>query len=191
MTSRSRQPWITTLALALLAAVAGTAPAAAQHRGDCRGMAAEEWSIVIASADEPGQRMVVEGRVLAADGETPVAGATVFVFHTDAEGYYSEGGMDESDARLCGMMLTDAAGRYRFESVRPAHYATGGPPAHVHYRVSGPGIRAQSFSLNFEGDPKLGARGRNASGNPASATIRPWEIGEDGVMRVVRDLKLR
>ena len=37
--------------------------------------------------------------------------------------------MDESDARLCGLMLTDAEGRYRFETVKPGHYATGGPPA--------------------------------------------------------------
>ncbi len=180
-----------TALVAALAAVWMAGPAAAQNRGDCRGMAAEQWSIVIAAADEPGQRLVVEGRVLASDGETPVAGATVFVFHTDAEGYYSRGGMDESDARLCGLMLTDERGRYRFESVKPAHYATGGPPAHVHYRVWGPGIRRQSFTLNFEGDPKLGERGRDASANPTWATIRPATKGEDGVLRVIRDLRLR
>ena len=145
----------------------------------------------IAPEGEPGEPMVVEGRVLEADGETPVAGATVFVFHTDDAGYYSPGGMDESDARLCGLMLTDEDGRYRFESVRPGHYATGGPPAHVHYRVWGPGIPRQSFTLNFEGDPKLGERGRDASANPTWATIRPIETGDDGTLRVIRDLRLR
>ena len=167
------------------------APAVAQNRGDCRGQQPESWSIIIAEPDEPGQRMVVEGRVLKSDGETPIAGATVFVFHTDDEGYYSPSGMDESDARLCGLMLTDDRGRYRFESVKPAHYATGGPPAHVHYRVWGPGLSRQSFSLNFEGDPLLGERGKNASGNPSWATIRPTAEGEDGVLRLVRDLRVR
>ena len=180
-----------TAALATLLVGALSAPAAAQNRGDCRGAEAKEWSIVVAGEDEPGQRMVVEGRVLENDGETPVAGATVFVFHTDAAGYYSPGGMDESDARLCGLMLTDGRGRYRFESVRPAHYATGGPPAHVHYRVWGPSIRRQNFTLNFEGDPKLGARGEDASANPTWATIRPLTEGEDGVLHVTRDLRLR
>ncbi len=183
-----------TLALLVLLGLIGSMvvpPAAAQDRGDCRGQQAEEWAIVIAEPDEPGERMVVSGQVLATDGETPVAGATVFVFHTDAAGYYSPGGMDESNARLCGLMLTDAAGRYRFESIRPAHYATGGPPAHVHYRVWGPGMARQGFTLNFEGDPKLGVRGRDASENPTWATIRPIETRDDGMLAVERDLRLR
>ncbi len=178
------------LSTALVLSGARPSPATAQHRGDCGGQRAETWSVRIAGPDEPGERMVVSGRVLAADGETPVAGATVFVFHTDAQGYYSPGGMDESNARLCGLMLTGPDGRYRFESVRPAHYATGGPPAHVHYRVWGPGIPRRNFSLNFEGDPLLGARGRDASGNPTWATIRPFTVGEDGGIEVVRDLRL-
>ena len=176
--------------LSLIAALA-VPSAQAQNRGDCQGRQAESWSVVIAGPDEPGTRMVVEGRVLESDGETPVAGATVFVFHTDDEGYYSPAGMDESDARLCGLMLTGADGRYRFESVKPGHYATGGPPAHVHYRVWGPDLPRQSFSLNFEGDPELGERGRDASANPTWATIRPAERGADGLLHVMRDLRLR
>jgi len=173
------------------AAVSAPDPVAAQNRGDCRGQRAEESSIVIADSDEPGERLVVEGRVVASDGRTGVQGATVFVFQTDAAGYYSPGGMDESNARLCGLMLTDAAGRYRFETVRPGHYATGGPPAHVHYRVWGKGVSRQSFTLNFEGDPLLGERGRNAGSNPTWATVRPLEQESPTTWRVVRDLKLR
>ena len=177
---------------ALTAFVALAAPEAqAQNRGDCQGKKAETWSITVAGPDEPGTRMVVEGRVLQSDGTTPIAGATIFVFHTDNEGYYSPGGMEESDARLCGLMLSDEHGRYRFETIRPAHYATGGPPAHVHYRVWGPDLHRRSFSLQFEGDPLLGERGKDASSNPTWASIRPAEEGEDGVLRVVRDLRLR
>ncbi len=178
------------LPLAAVAAVALAVPATAQNRGDCRGQQPETWSIAVAAADEPGERMVVEGRVVTRDGAA-VAGATVFVFQTDAAGYYSPGGMDESDARLCGLMLTDADGRYRFETVRPAHYATGGPPAHIHYRVWGDGVRRQSFTLNFEGDPLLGSRGRDVGDAPPWATIRPIEVLADGTLRVVRDLRLR
>ncbi|MDH3746334.1 MAG: hypothetical protein OES47_14645 [Acidobacteriota bacterium] len=178
--------------LALSIALWTPAPGNAQDRGDCRGQKGSESSIVIAGPDEPGERMVVEGRVLESDGSTPVAGATVFVFHTDSQGYYSPGGMDEGDARLCGLMLTDEEGRYRFESIKPAHYATGdGPPAHVHYRVWGPEVRRQSFSLHFEGDSHLGERGRDASANPTWATTRPGVVGEDGVLRIERDLRLR
>ncbi len=178
--------------IAIVWMLAGVDAGEAQDRGDCQGRKAEGWSIVIAGPDEPGERLIVEGRVLASDGTSPVPEATLLVFHTDAEGYYSPGGMDESDARLCGLMLTDAQGRYRYETVKPAHYATGGgPPAHVHYRVWGDGFDRQSFSLQFEGDARLGSRGREASSNPTWATIRPIARDDDGTLSVIRDLRLR
>ena len=190
MRSSSRSPLSLAAAAALLGLVAMALPGAAQHRGHCAGSEATDWSVRIASEDEPGQPLVVSGRVLDRDG-APRPGVEVFVFHTDAAGFYSEGGMDESNARLCGRMLTDADGRYRFESIRPAHYATGGPPAHVHFVVEGPDVPRQRFTLNFEGDPKLGEAGRDASDHPTSATIRPVVRGDDGVERVTRDLVVR
>ena len=135
--------------------------------------------------------MIVSGVVFDSEGVNPLGGVTVFVFHTDAAGYYSEGGMDESNARLCGLMVTDESGRYRFETIRPAHYATGGPPAHIHYRVWGPGIARQSATLNFEGDPLLGERGKDASRNPSWATIRPVDQDDNGILHVIRDLRIR
>lgn len=180
------------LALALLSFII-IAPRPSAARGDCQGREPETWETRIASDDEPGDRLVVSGRLLAADGESPIAGATVFVFHTDARGYYSEEGMDESNARLCGLMLTDDQGRFRFETIKPAHYATGGPPAHIHFRIwgQGPEVPRQSFVLNFEGDPLLGQRGQDASKNPTWATIRPVSVDEKGVLHVSRDLRVR
>lgn len=66
-------------------------------------------SVVVAGADEPGERLVVTGRVI--DGANPVAGASVYVFHTDASGVYAPGlsGPDaELDPRLHGALRTDA-----------------------------------------------------------------------------------
>ncbi|MEE8137802.1 MAG: hypothetical protein V3T81_02860 [Thermoanaerobaculia bacterium] len=174
------------LIIALVTSLADRPVAAA--RGDCRGLQPTSWQREIAGADEPGERVVVEGRVLDGDGMTPLAGITVFVFHTDARGHYSGEGMDESNARLCGLVRTDAMGRYRFETIRPAPYATGRVAAHIHYQVWGPGVRRQSFLLQFEGDPLLGERGRDASGNPVWARIRPLTLDADGVFHVERDL---
>ena len=182
----------TTAIVGLLCSLLGVPGAEAQNRGDCQGRQPQTWSITVAAPDEPGQRMVVEGRVLAADGERAIAGATVFVFHTDAEGYYSPGGMDESNARLCGLMLTDAEGRYRFETIKPARYATGdGPRPHVHYRVWGPDLPRQSLTLFFQTRPGTGDRDVDAAPKATWATSRPVEVGADGVLRVTRDLRLR
>src|ERR1700730_4808094 len=42
---------------------------------------------VIAAMDEPGERFIVTGRTL--DGKKPIAGVSLYVFHTGAKGRYS------------------------------------------------------------------------------------------------------
>ncbi len=177
--------------LLTLVSVLAVSAAFAQNRGDCQGREPSGWESQVAGDDEPGERMIVSGTVFDSKGTKALSGVTVFVFQTDAQGYYSDGGMDETNARLCGIMVTDASGRYRFETIRPAHYATGGPPAHIHYRMWGQGISRQSATLNFAGDPLLGERGQNASSNPRWATIRPIDKRADGMLLVIRDLRIR
>jgi protocatechuate 3,4-dioxygenase beta subunit len=127
--------------------------------------------------------MVITGRVVSGGERTPVGAARVLAFHTDSDGYYSVDGMDERNARLCGVVVTDGEGRFRFETIRPAHYATGGPPAHVHFELTLPGERMRRFTLSFEGDPELGGR---AAGERWD-TVRPVAV-QDGVAYVERDL---
>ena len=143
----------------MIAAVFGVGVADAQRNTPCHEREPTASMIRIASEREPGERMVISGRVLSGNDRTPVAGAKVLAFHTDAEGYYSEGGMDERNARLCGVLRTDKEGRYRIETIKASHYATGGPAAHVHFEVTVSGDSRRRYTLNFEGDPKLrGAR---------------------------------
>ncbi len=139
---------------------------------------------------EPGEPMVIIGTVYGPDGETPAEGVTVYAYHTDAAGLYSETN-DNSDPRIKATVVTRADGRYRFETIRPAAYPEGGVAAHVHYRVSGGGYPAQRFTLHFEGDPNLSARARErAADRGRFGSIRPLERTEDGGWRVVFDLRL-
>ena len=116
-------------------------------------------SVVVAGNDEPGERLVVTGLVL--DGDRPVAGASVYVFQTDAQGRYTaDGSADgELNPRLHGAMRTDANGRYQYETIRPGSYNSNA--AHVHYIVRAAGFAAQLLDLWFDDDPVLLAR-RNA-----------------------------
>lgn len=175
----------------LLAAVAAVGalvpgPLAAQRDTLCRDRVPTGSSIRIAGADESGTPLIITGRVLRGDERTTVAGARLLAFHTDNAGYYSENGMDERNARLCGVISTDAEGRYRIDTIRPAHYATGGPPAHVHFELTLPGQEMRRFTLNFEGDAELRGRGAGETWD----TIRPVEQ-KDGVFRVERDFWVR
>src|SRR4029450_673188 len=80
----------------------GVAPAAEPARdarfARCREQDPTSWETSVVGESEPGERLVVDGRGLARDRVTPVRGARVYVFHTDAAGYYSEHhGMDNTN----------------------------------------------------------------------------------------------
>lgn len=172
--------------LALVLGLTMVSAADAQRDTSCHEREPTGSAVRITSPDEPGTPLIITGRVLSGSERTPVAGARVLAFHTDSEGYYSVGGMEERNARLCGVLGTDDEGGFRIETIQPAHYATGGPPAHVHFEVTVPGERMRRFSLNFEGDPLLDGR----LGGETWSTIRPI-VQKDDALWVERDLWIR
>ena len=82
-------------------------------------------SIVIAPNEEPGERLIVTGRVTA--GGKPLAGVSIYAFHADAEGRYTKDGSNsDENARLHGALRTDAVRRHRaVRSRRRAPAASG------------------------------------------------------------------
>ncbi|HEY8549004.1 MAG TPA: hypothetical protein VIL35_03525 [Vicinamibacterales bacterium] len=107
----------------------------------------------VAPAGEPGERLLVSGRIVGPRG--PVANAAVRVYQTDAKGYYSPQGLDERNARLNARFSADGEGRFRFATIKPGPYPGSGPPAHIHFEVTPPEGRTERFELVFEGDPRL------------------------------------
>ncbi len=109
---------------------------------------------VLADADEPGERLVIEGTVYGPDCSTPVEGALLDVWHADTDGNYHDAG---ADYRLRGQMMSDADGSYRFETIRPGHYPLGNSmrPAHIHFTITKPGYAPLTTQLYFAGDPYL------------------------------------
>ncbi len=110
-------------------------------------------SIAIPPAGEAGVSLTVDGRV-SLKGGAPASGVDVYVYHTDARGYYSPEGRDERNPRLKGYLRTDDQGRYQVRTIRPGPYPNSGPPAHIHYEVSS-ASGVQRFELVFEGDARL------------------------------------
>lgn len=100
---------------------------------------------VIADRAEPGERMRIDGRVLAADGVTPAAGVLVYAYHTNAAGLYANGTRDTEwsrrHGRLRGWVRTAADGSYRFDTIKPAPYPKETMPAHVHLTIGEAGRR--------------------------------------------------
>lgn len=116
---------------------------------------------LLAAASEPGEPLVITGRVLASDGCTPLAEAIVDAWHANAEGeYYNVSGNrdDEPDQyRLRGRVRTNAEGEYRFETIMPGSYSLGSSmrPRHVHFIASHPRAGELTTQMYFSGDPNL------------------------------------
>ncbi|MGH9900569.1 MAG: hypothetical protein ACRD68_01880 [Pyrinomonadaceae bacterium] len=151
------------------------------------------WKAVLVSDAEPGEALIVSGKVYAADGDRPLAKASVYVYQTDARGYYGAGESNDSrNPRLRATMRTDAEGRYEFRTIKPGPYPGGGVPAHIHYVVSAPGHREKVFEIVFEGDPYVDERVRaDARREESVFSIRTLEGDARGVLRCAQDVKLR
>lgn len=81
--------------------------------------------LTLVPEDEPGEWIVLVGEVVDPTG-TPVAGAVVRLFATDAEGRYHPTLPGEDVPRIFGTVVTDSTGQFAIETVRPGSY-----PAHA------------------------------------------------------------
>ena len=86
----------------------------------------------IAPASEPGDPLVVKGRLLNVGG-SPAADAIVFAYQTDKGGLYDKPENGPHSWRLRGWVRTDKDGRFTFETIRPGSYPNSNNPPHVHF----------------------------------------------------------
>jgi protocatechuate 3,4-dioxygenase beta subunit len=112
-----------------------------------------------------GERMVVSGRVLDADGR-PVRRSLVEIWQANASGRYDHPG-DTHDAPLdpnfhgLGRTLTDDGGEYRFVTIKPGSYPWlnhpfAWRPQHIHFSLFGNApIQRLITQMYFPGDPLL------------------------------------
>jgi protocatechuate 3,4-dioxygenase beta subunit len=122
---------------------------------------------------EPGTPLHVSGLVVGPGG-APVSGASLYVYQTDREGYYSvKPASDNRNPRLKLFLRSDARGGWSFDTIKPGSYPDSRVPPHIHFEVSAPGHAPKIFEIVFEGDPFVTPEMRR---NPAFS-VRPIEGG--------------
>ncbi len=109
--------------------------------------------IALCTEDEPGEKMVIFGTVYEEDCATPVPGAVLYLYQTDARGVYSDEKENDKRPKLRGYLKTDAEGRYEIRSIKPGHYPHIKSAAHIHVHVEPPGRPEYGDSLWFAHDP--------------------------------------
>ncbi len=146
-----------------------------------------------------GQRVVVHGRVLDADGR-PVPDTLVEIWQANAGGRYRHV-VDRWPSPLdphfagAGRVVTGADGRYRFTTIRPGAYPWGNHanawrPAHIHFSLFGQAFTQRLVTqMYFPDDPLFfqdpifnsvpdeRARARMISAYDHDVTIEQWALG--------------
>lgn len=118
----------------------------------------------------PGEALFFAGQVRDAHG-APVAAAKVDVWHSSTTGLYENQDPTQAEMNLRGVFTTDADGRFRFRSVKPAGYPVpvDGPagkllavqgrhnmrPAHLHFLIYKPGFKTIASQVYTDDDPYL------------------------------------
>ena len=127
-----------------------------------------EAPCVLAKRATDGETLVFSGTVTSSDG-APLAGAVLDVWQANGSGEYSFIHPGVPEYNLRGSLVTDADGRFQFESVVPSPYeipvagatgellaALGRPtfrPGHVHFKITHESARPLTTQIYFEGDP--------------------------------------
>jgi protocatechuate 3,4-dioxygenase beta subunit len=149
------------------------------------------WRTNITAANEPGEPLVMSGTIYETDGRTPARGVLLYVYHTDATGYYNQ--PNRLPARLRGWMRTGADGRYEFRTIKPGGYPGRSDPAHIHAtltRADYPEYWIDSYW--FAGDPRITKdKLAQLSGRGGFEPIVKLTRDAQGAWRGVRDLKLQ
>jgi protocatechuate 3,4-dioxygenase beta subunit len=120
----------------------------------------------LATPGEPGDRLAVSGIVVNEMG-APIPRASIYVYQTDAEGYYGQKpASDSRNPRLYLLLRSAADGTWSFDTIRPGSYPGSRVPGHIHFEVAAPGFARRVFEIVFDGDPFIMDQMRN---NPASS----------------------
>ncbi len=149
----------------------------------------------ITDKTEPGEPLEISGTIYRADGKTPAANVILYVYHTSAKGYYEPApgatGQAKRHGRLRGWMKTDAQGRYKFRTIKPAPYPGRAIPAHIH-----PVIREtdkNEYYIDeylFDDDPLLTKEERAKQENRGGSGIIKLIRNQNGMLAGQRDIVL-
>lgn len=149
-------------------------------------------SVTIGGEKEPGERLVITGRVYRTDRKAPAAGVLLYIYQTDASGVYNHEDGSWQKPRLNGWFRTDQEGRYEIRTIKPGSYPRGRNPAHIHLVIapeSGPARWLDAFL--FEGDPFLSADDRQRSSRSGTfSDVMKIRKEKDGLLRCERDIIL-
>lgn len=176
----------------------------AQHvGGSCEGCEAIfefgskklSWKDTLPDFKEPGPKLEISGTIYQKDGKTPAKDVILYIYHTDQKGEYPQKGNETGwgirHGYLRGWIKTNADGKYKFYTLRPASYPDTRAPQHIHPVIKEPSKNEYYIDeYLFTDDPFLDAKERAQQQRRGGSGIVTLSKKTDGTWVGKRDIVL-
>jgi len=152
------------------------------------------WKTSLATADEPGESLIISGIIFKKDGKTPAPDVILYVYQTDNTGRYTPF-PDQVNARqhghLRGWIKTDNQGRYEFRTIRPASYPNSNNPQHIHPIIKESNTTPYWIDdYTFEDDPLVTEQMRSTRNQRGGTGLIRLKKNPEGIWIGRRDIIL-
>lgn len=107
--------------------------------------------IQLAKEDEPGEPLVIHGKVIDQKANRPIGDVSLFLYQTDSSGIYNASGGPDDQARIRGTLHTNESGCFKIKTILPGDYPGRKNSRHLHYVVNAKGYKEIKSILFFKG----------------------------------------
>jgi protocatechuate 3,4-dioxygenase, beta subunit len=153
------------------------------------------WVDTLPDFKEPGPKLEISGTIYKPDGKTPASNVILYVYHTDQKGNYptkgNETGWGKRHGYIRGWIKTNADGKYKFYTLRPASYPNSRAPQHIHPIIKEPSINEYWIDeYLFSDDPFLDDEAKSSQRKRGGSGIITLTKKPDGTWVGKRDIVL-
>ena len=117
--------------------------------------------IQLAKNDEPGEPLVIYGKVIDRKTNQPIKDVSLFLYQTDSSGIYNASGGPDDRGRIRGTIHTNESGCFKIKTILPGDYPGRKNSRHLHYVINVKGYKEIKSILFFKGftTPNINGQG--------------------------------
>ena len=123
-----------------------------RQKEDCNDLEpGQKGFIQLAKSNEPGEPLVIYGKVIDRATSKPIRNVSLFLYQTDSSGIYNTSGGPDDQARIRGTMFTNETGCFKVRTILPGDYPGSKNSRHLHYVINAEGFKEIKSILFFKG----------------------------------------